>query len=196
MKVNKMAKRIYTKGGDKGMTSIHGGQRVPKDDIRIEVNGSLDEFNSILGVVRSFMDDDDDRHDILYRIQREMMVVMSLIATPNEIRSENPNQFDNSLIEFCESEIDRMIELMPESDYFILPGGSLISAHLQWSRTVVRNCERKLWTLHKLDPIPEEILQFINRLSDLLFVMGRFEMLNTDKEEKWHKFRYKRRQRS
>lgn len=191
-----MAKRIYTKGGDKGMTSIHGGQRVPKDDIRIEVNGSLDEFNSILGVVRSFMDDDDDRHDILYRIQREMMVVMSLIATPNEIRSENPNQFDNSLIEFCESEIDRMIELMPESDYFILPGGSLISAHLQWSRTVVRNCERKLWTLHKLDPIPEEILQFINRLSDLLFVMGRFEMLNTDKEEKWHKFRYKRRQRS
>lgn len=191
-----MAKRIYTKGGDKGMTSIHGGQRVPKDDIRIEVNGSLDEFNSILGVVRSFMDDDDDRHDILYRIQREMMVVMSLIATPNEIRSENPNQFDNSLIEFCESEIDRMIELMPESDYFILPGGSLISAHLQWSRTVVRNCERKLWTLHKIDPIPEEILQFINRLSDLLFVMGRFEMLNTDKEEKWHKFRYKRRQRS
>ena len=196
MKVNKMAGKIYTKGGDKGMTSIHGGQRVPKDDIRIEANGSLDEFNSILGVIRSFMEEDDSRHDILYRIQKEMMVLMSLVATPNEIRSKNPNQLDGSIIEFCENEIDRMLSEMPESDYFILPGGNLISAHLQWGRTVVRNCERKLWTLHRQDPIPEEILQFINRLSDLLFVMGRFEMLNTDKEEKWHKFRYKRKQKS
>lgn len=191
-----MAKRIYTKSGDKGMTSIHGGQRVPKDDIRIDVNGYLDEFNSILGVIRSFMDEEDHRHDILYRIQKEMMIVMSLVATPNEIRSQNPNQFDQTIICFCEEEIDKMVGVMPESDYFILPGGNLISAHMQWGRTVVRNCERKLWTLHRLDPVPEEILQFINRLSDLLFVMGRFEMLNTDKEEKWHKFRYKRKNKS
>lgn len=188
-----MAVRIYTKGGDKGMTSIHGGERVPKDDIRIEVNGCLDEFNSIIGVIRSFMQEADSRHDLLFQIQKEMMILMSLVATPHAIREKNPNEFDVSLVEVCEKEIDRIVALMPENDYFILPGGNLISAHLQWGRTVARKCERKLWTLHRIDPIPEAILKFLNRLSDLLFVMGRYEMLTQGKEEeKWHKFLYKK----
>ena len=191
-----MAVRIYTKGGDKGMTGIHGGERVAKDDIRIEAIGSLDEFNSLLGVVRSFMSEDDDRHDILYRIQKELMVVMSLVATRTSNREQNPNKFDESIVEFCETTIDTIVERMPENEYFVLPGGNLISSHLHWARTMVRKSERRLWTLHKEDELPDSLLKFVNRLSDLLFVMARQEMLNSGRdEEKWHKFLYKRKRR-
>jgi len=188
-----MAVRIYTKGGDKGMTSIHGGTRVDKDDIRIEANGALDELNSVIGVVRSFMAEEDSRHEILYRIQKEMMVVMSLVATPSEHREKNPNTFDESIIPYCEELIDEMVAQIPENEFFILPGGNPISAHLQWARTIARRSERRLWTLHRSDALPDELLKFINRLSDLFFIMGREEMFRDGKaEEKWHKFLYKR----
>ncbi|WP_287827315.1 cob(I)yrinic acid a,c-diamide adenosyltransferase [Bacteroides sp.] len=188
-----MAVRIYTKGGDKGMTSIHGGTRVDKDDIRIEANGALDELNSVIGVVRSFMAEEDSRHEILYRIQKEMMVVMSLVATPSEHREKNPNTFDESIIPYCEELIDEMVAQIPENEFFILPGGNPISAHLQWARTIARRSERRLWTLHRSDALPDELLKFINRLSDLFFIMGREEMSRDGKaEEKWHKFLYKR----
>lgn len=188
-----MAVRIYTKGGDRGMTSIHGGSRVSKDDVRIEANGCLDELNSVIGVVRSYLEEDDSRHDILFRIQRELMVAMSLVATPFDYRSKNPNVFDSTIIDFCEQVIDEIVAEMPENEYFILPGGNLVSSHLQWARTIARRSERRLWSLHKIDELPIDILQFMNRLSDLLFVMGRKEMLNADmEEEKWHKFLYKK----
>jgi cob(I)alamin adenosyltransferase len=188
-----MAVRIYTKGGDKGMTGLHGGQRVPKDDLRIETIGSLDEFNSLLGVVRSFMKEDDARHDIFYRIQKELMVVMSLVATRSIDRDKNPNKFDETIVQFCEAKIDEIVEAMPETEYFVLPGGNLISSHLHWARTVVRKSERRMWTLNNEDELPEMVLKFVNRLSDLLFVMARQEMLNSGRdEEKWHKFLYKK----
>ncbi|WP_018108575.1 cob(I)yrinic acid a,c-diamide adenosyltransferase [Bacteroides propionicifaciens] len=188
-----MAVRIYTKGGDKGMTGLHGGQRVPKDDLRIETIGSLDEFNSLLGVVRSFMKEDDARHDIFYRIQKELMVVMSLVATRSIDRDKNPNKFDETIVQFCEAKIDEIVEAMPENEYFVLPGGNLISSHLHWARTVVRKSERRMWTLNNEDELPEMVLKFVNRLSDLLFVMARQEMLNSGRdEEKWHKFLYKK----
>ena len=188
-----MGVRIYTRGGDKGMTSIHGGTRVAKDDIRIEAIGSLDELNSVLGVVRSFMHEQDDRHELLYLIQREMMVIMSLVATPSGYRAKNPNVFDEDLILTIEEQIDKIADSMPENDYFILPGGNSVSAHFQWARTIARRSERRLWTLHRADELPQGILQFINRLSDLFFVMGREELLKADRvEEKWKKFLYKR----
>ncbi len=188
-----MAVRIYTKGGDKGKTSIHGGERVDKDDIRIEAVGTLDEFNSLIGVVRSFMLDDDERHTILYKVQYDMMIVMSLIATPSELRENNPNKFDTQSINNIETYIDNIVDSMPENDYFILPGGTTISAHLQYARTVIRRAERRLITLNREDKIPEEILVYCNRLSDMLFVMGRYDMLLNGKvDEKWHKFLYKK----
>lgn len=188
-----MAVRIYTKGGDKGKTSLHGGERVDKDDIRIEAIGTIDELNSYIGVVRSAFNIDDSRHELLFTIQRELMVVMSLVATPAAIRCQNPNVFNADLIVVCERQIDSLVNEMPENDYFILPGGTVISAHLHYLRTITRRAERRLITLHKHDPVPVEILQFINRLSDLFFTMGRFEMLTQGaEEERWHKFLYKK----
>ena len=185
--------RIYTRGGDKGKTGIHGGQRVDKDDIRIEANGCLDELNSMIGVVRAFLSPDHEWQQLLYRIQREIMVVMSNVATPSEIRDKNPNVIDSNIVLFCEGEIDCLTEKMGGNNDFILPGGNLVSSHLHMARTIARRSERHLWTLHRQDPLPELILQFVNRLSDLFFVMARYEMfLEGSTEEKWKDFLYKR----
>lgn len=185
--------KIYTRGGDKGKTGIHGGQRVDKDDIRIEANGCLDELNSMLGVVRAFLERDHEWQEILFRIQSEIMVVMSHVATPSAIREKNPNPLPLDLDKYCEECMDAMTERMGQSLTFVLPGGNVVSSHLQLARTIARRCERRLWTLNKQDEVPESILRFINRLSDLLFTMARFEMYsNGDPEEKWKDFLYKR----
>ena len=184
--------KIYTKGGDKGRTSIRGGQRVDKDDIRIEANGTLDEFNSLLGVIRSFLPRNHDWQELLYRIQREMMVVMSQVATPSEKREDNPNKIDESIVPFIEETIDKLTEEMGESNYFVLPGGNVISSHLQLARTFIRRSERRLYTLHKADELPIIILQLTNRLSDLLFTMARYEMWKSgETEEEWKHFLYR-----
>ena len=148
-------KRVYTQTGDKGTTGIHGGARVPKDDIRIEANGCLDELNAVIGIVRSMLAAEDGWQELLHAVQREL--------------------------------------LMTDNGYFLLPGGTPISAQLQFARTVARRAERRLWTLHRQDPVNEDILRFINRLSDLFFVMARMEMQRQDwPEEKWQEFAYKR----
>ena len=185
--------KIYTRGGDKGKTGIHGGQRVEKDDIRIEANGCLDELNSMIGVVRAFLSPEHEWQQLLYRFQNEIMVVMSNVATPSEIRDKNPNILDPEIVLFCEEQIDLLTEKMGGNNDFILPGGNLVSSHLHMARTIARRCERRLWTLHRNDPLPELILQFTNRLSDLFFVMARCEMFIQDSsEEKWKDFLYKR----
>jgi ATP:cob(I)alamin adenosyltransferase len=185
--------KIYTRGGDKGKTGIHGGQRVDKDDIRIETNGCLDELNSMIGVVRSFMSSGHEWQPLLYRIQKEMMVVMSNVATPSEMRDKNPNPIDEQIVSFCEGQIDLLTEKMGENSNFILPGGTPVSSHLHMARTIARRSERRLWTLHRKDPLSERILQFVNRLSDLFFVMARYEMFRQGSpEEKWKDFLYKR----
>lgn len=185
--------RIYTRGGDKGKTGIHGGQRVDKDDIRIEANGCLDELNSMIGVVRAFLTPEHEWQQLLYHLQKEIMVIMSNVATPSEIRENNPNKIDENIVEFIENEIDNLTGQMGESESFILPGGNLVSSHLHMARTIARRSERRLWTLHKTDELPPIILKFINRLSDLFFTMARFEMHNSgDMEERWKLFLYKK----
>lgn len=187
--------KIYTRSGDKGKTGIHGGQRVDKDDIRIEANGCLDELNSMIGVVRSYLDNDHEWQQVLFRIQSEMMVVMSHVATPSEIRDKNPNKLDDSIVVFCEEQIDRLTDKMGDSKYFILPGGNLVASHLHLARTIARRSERRLWSLNSTDILPASILQFINRLSDLFFAMARYEMYREGAiEEKWKDFLYKKRQ--
>lgn len=118
---------------------------------------------------------------------------MSHVATPDRIRPANPNTLDESIIRWCEGQIDHLTARMEDSNYFILPGGNLVSSHLQLARTVARRAERRLWTLNRLDPVPDSILRFINRLSGLLFTMGRYEMFSQGKpEEKWQNFLYKK----
>ena len=172
-------KRIYTRRGDAGTTGIFGGVRVPKDDIRIEANGTLDELNAALGVVRSMLDVAHEWQPLLRSVQIELMAEMSLVATPSEQRAQNP--------------IDELTAQITDSDCFVLPGGTPLAARLQLARTIARRAERRLWTLHRQDPLPQELLCFINRLSDLLFIMARFEMQRqAADEERWQLFSYKR----
>ena len=186
--------RIYTKSGDKGKTAIHGGERVDKDDIRIEANGTLDELNAEIGIVRALLSADHEWQSLLGTIQREMMTIMSHVATPSTIRDKNPNQLPDNLTSFCETHIDELSAQMDDNGYFILPGGTIVSAHLQLARTIARRAERRLWTLKKKDTLPSEILTFINRLSDLFFIMARYEMFKQgNAEERWKSFLYKRR---
>lgn len=149
--------RIYTRGGDKGKTGIHGGERVDKDDIRIEANGTLDELNAEIGIVRTLLPPDHEWQVLLGRIQREMMAVMSHVATPSAIRDQNPNPLPDDLAVFCESHIDDLSAQMEDNGYFILPGGTPVSAHLQLARTITRRAERRLWTLNRKDPVPAGI---------------------------------------
>ena len=182
-------RKIYTRTGDEGMTGIHGGERVPKDDIRIEANGCLDELNTLLGIIRSMLPETDEWQEKLYFIQYSMMIVMSHVATPSAIRDRNPNELPQDLDKFCEDWMDVMMSQLEDNGYFILPGGTPLAAQLQNARAVARRAERRLWTLNRTDEVPGEILRFINRLSDLLFVMARFEMQRQQwPEEKWMKF--------
>lgn len=195
-------KRIYTKTGDKGTTGIHGGARVPKDDIRIEANGCIDELNSVIGIVRSLLPKEDAWQELLHAIQRELMTVMSHVATPSVQESAssepstkvNPNELHAAeLTQRCEQEMDAMTEALQDNGYFLLPGGTPLSAQLHFARTVARRAERRLWTLNREDAVSPDILCFINRLSDLFFIMARMEMQRQGwDEERWQEFAYKR----
>ena len=186
-------KRIYTRTGDKGMTRIHGGERVPKDDIRIEANGCLDELNTVIGIVRAMLPIEHDWQLFLHTIQRNLMMVMSHVATPSAIREQNPNVLPEGMVIECERMMDVLTVQMEENGYFILPGGTLISSQLHMARVVCRRAERRLWTLHRKDELPELVLSYINRLSDLFFIMARFEMNQQQwPEERWQTFTYKR----
>lgn len=186
-------KRIYTRTGDKGTTGIHGGERVPKDDIRIEANGCLDELNALIGVVRSLLEPEHEWNGLLYDIQRNLMVVMSLVATPSAIRHNNPNTLDENIVTDIEHKLDEFSSEVEELGFFILPGGTVVSAQLQLARTVARRAERRLWTLNRKDAVSEDILKYVNRLSDLFFVMAKLEMQKQNwPEERWNLFAYKR----
>ena len=207
--------RIYTRTGDTGTTGIHGGTRVPKDDIRIEANGTLDELNCHIGIIRSMLSERSDGwfldrepfsasetktrgaertslDEVFHSIQKNLMTVMSLVATPSGERSNNPNRLPENLVADCEALMDRLTETVSPSLHFLLPGGTPLAAQLQLARAVCRRAERRLWTLNRQDPVPEDILQYINRLSDLLFVLARCELARQDwPEERWKAFAYK-----
>ena len=165
---------------------------MPKDDIRIEANGCLDELNAVIGIVRSMLAAEDGWQELLHAVQRELMVVMSHVATPSGVVNPNPLSAAELTLrcgagDGCHDRPADGQRLLP------LPGGTPISAQLQFARTVARRAERRLWTLHRQDPVNEDILRFINRLSDLFFVMARMEMQRQDwPEEKWQEFAYKR----
>lgn len=187
--------RIYTRSGDHGTTGIHGGERVEKDDVRIEANGALDELNAVVGLLRVKLGEGHEWQGMLKRVQEVLMVVMSHVATPSVLREKNPNTLPEDLDRWCEGEIDRLNGGMRHpSTYFVLPGGTEVAALCHLARTVARRAERRLWTLNREDEVPGVILRFVNRLSDLLFTMARGEMDKQGaEEERWQEFLYKKR---
>lgn len=186
--------KIYTKKGDRGTTALFGGSRVDKDDVRVECYGTLDEVNSTIGLLRSKLGVEHEWQGKLGKIQKDMMDMMSHLARPSDCKKENPNPKALDGAEFCEQWIDELeAGMQTKSDYFLLPGGNEISALCHVVRTQMRRGERRLVSLMKVDTVEDYIPAYVNRLSDLFFILARAEM---DKagvaEEKWQLFLYKR----
>lgn len=168
-----MHPRIYTRTGDHGETGLFHGPRVGKDMPRIEVLGTLDELNAVLGVSRSkSLDEEIDA--IVQRVQNELFVLGAEISTADPAQLAIP-RLERRHVEALESDIDRLSETLPPLTAFLLPGGTPAAADLHLARTVCRRAERRLVTL--LRAVPEEIsfvlLAYLNRLADLLFVIAR-----------------------
>lgn len=185
--------RIYTKSGDKGFTRIHGGIWVPKTDIRIEANGCLDELNVAVGSVRTSLPQSHQWQRLLRNIQINLMNIMSNVATVHDLRDSNPNKIDEDLVEQIENSIDSINSECTPPDSFILPGGTQLASMLHQARVTSRKAERALWCLNEVDKLPELILKYVNRLSDLFFIMARWELQHSGcQEEVWREFGYKR----
>ncbi len=164
--------KIYTKGGDKGQTSLLGGTRVPKYDNRIEAYGTLDELNSFIGIVRD-MNIGKYYKESLLTIQHKIFAAESHLASDKPENTEKlPKVTENDII-FLEKEIDDMNEHLPELRSFILPGGHVIVSYCHVCRTICRRAERLTIKLSEHYPIDERILKYLNRLSDYFFVLAR-----------------------
>ena len=185
-----MKGKITTKQGDWGMTSIVGGERLAKDDPRIECLGDLDEATCSLGLLRSKLEADHAWESGLQRIQTEMMNLMSHVATPSSHNPKPRVPLPQGSAGWLDDWMDSIEEsLASETEYFLLPGGGEISALCHVCRAQVRRAERRLVTLNQIDPVDPSILQFANRLSDLLFKLSRQAMSERGiDEERWRLF--------
>ena len=161
---------IYTRTGDKGQTSLFGGSRKDKDDPRIEAYGEVDELNAVLGIVISFSEYEEITKQ-LKEIQRDLFVIGSELATENKkllkktISSIRAGQF--------EEEMDRIESEIGVLHNFILPGGSKLASLLHLARTVCRRAERRIIALSKTEKVNPDIIIYINRLNDYLFMLAR-----------------------
>ena len=181
--------KIYTKTGDKGETSLFGGKRVWKDDFRISAYGSVDELNTILGVSNCEIKNK-ELNAIIAGIQNDLFTVGSDLAAPFEKENKGiviPRIKEINTIRL-ESLIDFYSEKLPELKNFVLPGGSKGASLLQNARSVCRRAERMVIALSRNEVINEKVIIYLNRLSDLLFVLSRYENhLNGMPEPIWQK---------
>jgi len=179
-----MAIKIYTKTGDKGTTSLIGGTKVPKNDIRIETYGTVDELNSWIGLVNDQLTDLALKN-VLKEIQDRLFTIGSSLATDaeKEPKMKLPD-LNNSDIEFLEKRIDTMTAGLPVMKNFILPGGHVTVSSLHITRCVCRRAERLAVNMqqHGLF-VDEKLIRYLNRLSDYLFTLARFVAQNLGAEE-------------
>ncbi|WP_425407694.1 cob(I)yrinic acid a,c-diamide adenosyltransferase [Hwanghaeella sp.] len=164
--------KIYTRGGDGGETSLGDGSRRAKDDIRVAAYGTVDEANSVIGLVRLHTDGDLDR--LLSRIQNDLFDLGADLCTPEDGRkAEGALRMTDGQVERLEKEIDAYNEPLADLTSFILPGGSPAAAHLHLARTVARRAERETIELARSETVNPAAVKYLNRLSDLLFVLSR-----------------------
>lgn len=164
---------VYTKTGDSGKTSLIGGTRVSKGDLRLEAYGTIDELNCHLGMIRSYEMTKEDRDFIIF-IQKKFFSAAGNLATDQEVFPvRDATIITDEDIETMEQEIDRLDDLLPPLNHFIIPGGNPQISACHIARTVTRRCERAIVRLSELTEIDEHIIVFFNRVSDYLFVLGR-----------------------
>lgn len=177
---------VYTKTGDSGKTSLIGGTRVSKSDLRLEAYGTIDELNCFLGLIRSYSINEED-NNFLIEIQKKMFSAAGNIATDTSVvDTKQATVITDSDIKNIEAEIDRIDGLLPPLNNFIIPGGNPQVSACHIARTVTRRCERIIIRYSDITTVDEHIVIYFNRLSDYLFVLGRkLSHDNNFKELSW-----------
>ena len=168
--------KIYTRKGDRGETSLFGGRRVPKSHARVEAYGTVDELNSALGLVIAHLSAETaEWHEALSRVQADCFTIGALLATPGtaEERPRHIPEIAARRVADLEGWIDRLDRELEPLRAFVLPGGAPVAAHLHHARGVCRRAERRIVALGADEPVEPLVLQYLNRLGDLLFVLAR-----------------------
>jgi len=179
-----MATKIYTKTGDKGQTSLFGGKRLSKSDVRIEAYGTVDELNTMVGYLYELLEDQLIKEK-LYVVQNKLFNIGSTLAVDPDKEFEMPLVDENDIV-MLEREIDKMDDKMPELKSFILPSGHPHGAYAQNVRTVCRRAERRVVALAMDSEIDPLIVAYLNRLSDYFFTLARYIVqINGGSERIW-----------
>lgn len=174
--------KIYTKTGDKGLTSLIGGTRVPKHHLRIETYGTVDELNSYLGLIACMSTAEEDR-SLIKEIQDRLFTIGSSLASdPDKSKIKIPD-LHLSDIELLEIEIDKINTYLPALKHFILPGGSVLAAQCHIARCICRRAERHVVKLAETSNIDDKVTMYLNRLSDYLFILARKVNFSNNIEE-------------
>lgn len=177
--------KIYTKTGDQGDTALFSGGRVQKSHIRVAAYGTIDELNAILGVARA-SNRNEQTENWLREIQQQLFHLGADLATPLDAKAEWVVRISPEEIQWLEDSIDRMTVTLETLKNFILPGGTFVAAQLHVARTVCRRAERLIVALAESDHINQNTIAYVNRLSDWLFTLSRYEnALAGESEEKW-----------
>jgi cob(I)alamin adenosyltransferase len=182
--------RVYTRTGDRGETSLVGGKRVPKDAPRIEAYGTIDELNAVVGLVRAFNAErlsEGESHrwldEVLRRLQNQLFDLGSELATPPDAVYEGMHRVGDADVRELERLIDECQKELTPLRSFVLPGGGRVAAALHQARTVCRRAEREILRLSRIEVLGEWPLRYVNRLSDLLFVLSRWVAKRLGEEE-------------
>jgi len=188
--------KVYTKTGDSGTTGLVGGERVPKNHVRIEAYGTVDELNASVGLARCFNDESagpEHQHvgEMLRLIQHDLFNLGADLATPKAHRWKGMVRTQDADVERLERWIDELNDQLEPLKEFILPGGRPVSAFLHQARTQCRRAERCIIGLMEEEPdMEDDAMKYLNRLSDFFFVLGRFTEKNNDSEESWDRAKW------
>ena len=178
-----MKSKVYTLTGDKGTTSLVGGQRVAKDDIRVEAYGTIDELNANIGLLAHNTKLDHAMHETIFKVQNKLFNIGAYLATEQKSADDPVYGLTEEDVVMIERKIDEMDEQLPPMRGFILPGGTKLSALCDVCRTVTRRAERRIITLAAQQPVNPLVLRFVNRLSDFFFIFARFNNVTNQVEE-------------
>ncbi|MBR4738891.1 MAG: cob(I)yrinic acid a,c-diamide adenosyltransferase [Bacteroidales bacterium] len=179
---------IYTKTGDGGTTSLVGGSRVNKDDVRVEAYGTVDELNSHIGLLAEMFravrqPEQLKYYDELKAVQRNLFTLQTLLATEDAALYARLPQLSAEEVQGLERQIDTISDLLPKLHNFVIAGGTMTGAQCHVARTVCRRAERCVVTLSHQCPVDAVLMRYLNRLSDYLFVLGRRAVVLEDKQE-------------
>lgn len=175
--------KVYTKTGDTGSTSLVGGTRVSKASVRLEAYGTVDELNSSIGLLLSMEDVTEKASELLTRVQHLLFNLGSQLATESDCKWQ-PEEVTDADVEMLEKAIDEIIKMLPPKFRFVLPGGCMSAAQANVARTVARRCERRMVEMAESgEQVTPEAMRFVNRLSDYLFVLGRYLNISSGTEE-------------